>query len=105
MNHGKSYCQDMARRKNVSSLIKTFIDQLSVTYVNACNLLNTADTSDEVIGVLKSIDANAFHKGIWLTYIILQMVDPKMREDCALFLSKDNFLSFDHLFQFINDRF
>lgn len=69
------------KEKILPSFIKTFIDLLSVTHVNASNLFIIADTSNEVIRCLKSIDTNASHKGIWLIYVKLEMVDTKMREE------------------------
>lgn len=40
-----------------------------------------ADTSDESISGLKSIDSKVSDKDMWLIYVILQMVVPEMRAE------------------------
>ncbi|GFS52304.1 uncharacterized protein TNCV_4850291 [Trichonephila clavipes] len=61
----------------IFSLIKTFMEQPSFNDSNSSNLRNIADTSDEVIRGLKSIDTKAESRDVWFIYILLQKADPK----------------------------
>ncbi|GFS46730.1 uncharacterized protein TNIN_200811 [Trichonephila inaurata madagascariensis] len=57
------------KKKQITlSLIKTFMEQPSFNYTNSSNLRNIADTSDEVIRGLKSIDTKAESRDVWLIY-------------------------------------
>jgi hypothetical protein len=88
----------------ITSLVKTFMDQPSIMHANAFNLRNIADTSDEVIRGLKSIDPKANSKDVWLIYILLQKVDAKTREEWAQYSTKNDFPSFEEFIEFINNR-
>lgn len=83
------------------SLSKTFIDQPYITFANAFNLHNIADTYNEVI---RSHKSKAAKRNVWIIYILLQKVDPKTCEDWDQYPSKDDFLSFKQHMQFLNDR-
>ncbi|GFS89960.1 uncharacterized protein TNCV_506901 [Trichonephila clavipes] len=73
------------KKQIIFSLIKTFMEQPSFNDTNSHNLRNIADTSDEVIRGLKSIDSKAESRDVWLIYILLQKVDPKTRQEGAHF--------------------
>ncbi|GFR17754.1 uncharacterized protein TNCT_11751 [Trichonephila clavata] len=63
------------KKQIIFSLIKTFMEQPSFNDINTSNLRNMADTSNEVIRGLKSIDAKAESRDVWLIYILLQKVE------------------------------
>ncbi|GFY52485.1 uncharacterized protein TNIN_85981 [Trichonephila inaurata madagascariensis] len=57
------------KKKQINfSLIKTFMEQPSFNDTNSSNLRNIADTSNEVIRGLKSIDTKAESRDVWLIY-------------------------------------
>ncbi|GFU41239.1 uncharacterized protein TNCV_1848221 [Trichonephila clavipes] len=58
------------KKQIIFSLIKTFMEQPSFNDTNSHNLRNIADTSDEVIRGLKSIDTKAESRDVWLIYIL-----------------------------------
>ncbi|GFX27788.1 integrase catalytic domain-containing protein [Trichonephila clavipes] len=53
------------KKQIIFSLIKTFMEQPSFNDTNSHNLRNIADTSDEVIRGLKSIDTKAESRDVW----------------------------------------
>ncbi|GFQ75004.1 uncharacterized protein TNCT_683171 [Trichonephila clavata] len=54
------------KKQIIFSLIKRFMEQPSFNDINTSNLRNIADTSDEVIRGLKSIDTKAESRDVWL---------------------------------------
>ncbi|GFW63356.1 uncharacterized protein TNCV_400221 [Trichonephila clavipes] len=85
------------KKQIIFSLIKTFMEQPSFNDTNSHNLRNIADTSDEVIKGLKSIDTKAESRDVWLIYILLQKVDPKTRQEWAQFSNNIDFPHLEHL--------
>ncbi|GFR27856.1 uncharacterized protein TNCT_180321 [Trichonephila clavata] len=82
---GKLLARYDKKKQIIFSLIKTFMEQPSFNDINTSNLRSIADTSDEVIRGLKSIDTKAESRDVWLTYILLQKVDSKTRQEGAQF--------------------
>ncbi|GFU81635.1 uncharacterized protein TNCV_4927661 [Trichonephila clavipes] len=58
------------KKQIIFTLIKTFMEQPSFNDTNCHSLRNIADTSDEVIRGLKSIDTKAESRDVWLIYIL-----------------------------------
>ncbi|GFX11076.1 putative gag-pol protein [Trichonephila clavipes] len=92
------------KKQIIFSLIKTFMEQPSFNDTNSHNLRNIADTSDEVIRGLKSIDTKAESRDVWLIYILLQKVDPKTRQEWAQFSNNIDFPTFEAFIEFLNNR-
>ncbi|GFX81304.1 DUF1758 domain-containing protein [Trichonephila clavipes] len=91
------------KKQIIFSLIKTFMEQ-PFTDTNSHNLRNIADTSDEVIRGLKSIDTKAESRDVWLIYILLQKVDPKTRQEWAQFSNNIDFPTFEAFIEFLSSR-
>ncbi|GFQ85683.1 DUF1758 domain-containing protein [Trichonephila clavata] len=92
------------KKQIMFSLIKTFMEQPSFNDINTSNLRNIADTSDEVIRGLKSIDTKAESRDVWLIYILLQKVDSKTRQEWAQFSNNIDFPTFESFIEFLNNR-
>ncbi|GFX26965.1 uncharacterized protein TNCV_1841371 [Trichonephila clavipes] len=92
------------KKQIIFSIIKTFMEQPSFNDTNSHNLRNIADTSDEVIRGLKSIDTKAESRDVWLIYILLQKVDPKTRQEWAQFSNNIDFPTFEAFIEFLNNR-
>ncbi|GFT76069.1 integrase catalytic domain-containing protein [Trichonephila clavipes] len=92
------------KKQIIFSLIKTFMEQPSFNDTNSHNLRNIADTSDEVIRGLKSIDTKAESRDVWLIYILLQKVDPKTRQEWAQFSNNIDFPTFEAFIEFLSSR-
>ncbi|GFU38667.1 uncharacterized protein TNCV_434631 [Trichonephila clavipes] len=92
------------KKQIIFSLIKTFMEQPSFNDTNSHNLRNIADTSDEVIRGLKSIDTKAESRDVWLIYILLQKVDPKTHQEWAQFSNNIDFPTFEAFIEFLNNR-
>ncbi|GFT99436.1 uncharacterized protein TNCV_3238941 [Trichonephila clavipes] len=88
------------KKQIIFSLIKTFMEQS----FNDTNSSNIADTSDEVIRGLKSIDTKAESGDVWLIYILLQKVDPKTRQEWEQFSNNIDFPPFEAFIEFLNNR-
>ncbi|GFT03175.1 uncharacterized protein NPIL_305551 [Nephila pilipes] len=67
------------KKKIIHALIKTFLDQKSISQANLANLRNIIDTSDEVLSSLKALGKEATSRDPWLIQLLLQKLDPKMR--------------------------
>ncbi|GFU47968.1 integrase catalytic domain-containing protein [Trichonephila clavipes] len=93
------------KKQIIFSLIKTFMEQPSFNDTNSSNLRNIADTSDEVIRDLKSIDTKAESRNVWLIYILLQRVDPKTCQEWAQFSNNIDFPTFEAFIEFLNNRY
>ena len=50
------------------------MDQSSAIHPNAIYLHKIADTSDEIVKGLKSIDSKSNDRDVWLIYILLQKI-------------------------------
>ncbi|GFX19887.1 uncharacterized protein TNCV_1434471 [Trichonephila clavipes] len=85
------------KKQIIFSLIKTFMEKPSFNDTNSHNLRNIADTSDEVIRGLKSIDSKAESRDVWLIYILLQKVDPKTHQEWPQFSNNIDFAHLKHL--------
>ncbi|GFY37380.1 uncharacterized protein TNIN_424771 [Trichonephila inaurata madagascariensis] len=92
------------KKQIIFSLIKTFMEQPSFNDTNSSNLRNIADTSDEVIRGLKSIDTKTESRDVCLIYILLQKVDPKMRQEWVQFSNNVDFPPFEAFIEFLNNR-
>ncbi|GBM63890.1 hypothetical protein AVEN_249977-1 [Araneus ventricosus] len=67
------------KKQIVYALIKTFLDQKSVSQANITNLRNSVDTSDEVLRGLKALGKEATSGDPWLIQLLLQKLDPETR--------------------------
>ncbi|GFW90895.1 uncharacterized protein TNCV_2418881 [Trichonephila clavipes] len=92
------------KKQIIFSLIKTFMEQPPFNDTNSRNLRNVADTSDEVIRGLKSIDTKAESRDVLLIYILLQKVDPKTRQEWAQFSNNIDYPTFEAFIEFLNNR-
>ncbi|GFW85020.1 uncharacterized protein TNCV_1612691 [Trichonephila clavipes] len=92
------------KKQIIFSLTKTLMEQPSFYDTNSHNLRNIADTSDEVIRGLKSIDTKAESRDVLLIYILLQKVDPKTRQEWAQFSNNIDFPIFEAVIEFLSSR-
>ncbi|GFY54371.1 uncharacterized protein TNIN_339271 [Trichonephila inaurata madagascariensis] len=92
------------KKQIIFSLIKTFMEQPSFNDTNSRNLRNIADTADEVIRGLKSIETKAESRDVGLIYIELQKVDPKTLQEWAQFSKNIDLPTFEAFIEFLNNR-
>ncbi|GFS81619.1 uncharacterized protein TNCV_2440471 [Trichonephila clavipes] len=101
----KLLTRNRKKTKSFSSLVKTFMEQPSFNDTSSCNLRSIADTSEEVINGLISVDTKAESRDAWLIYILLRKVDPKTRQEWTQFSNNIDFSTFDAFIEFLSNRF
>ncbi|GFX22885.1 uncharacterized protein TNCV_2606271 [Trichonephila clavipes] len=93
------------KKQIVQSLIKTFLDQKSISEANCFNLRKLLDTSDECLRVLNALGEQASSKDCWLIYLLLQKIDPESRRLWAIKSSEEEFPNMKAFLDFQNVRY
>ncbi|GFS79238.1 uncharacterized protein NPIL_543501 [Nephila pilipes] len=92
------------KKKIIHALIKTFLNQKSISQANLANLRNIVDTSDEVLRGLKALGKKATSKDLWLIQLLLQKLDPETRRLWSVKTSDTEFPTWEEFLEFLNTR-
>ncbi|GFT17069.1 uncharacterized protein NPIL_528921 [Nephila pilipes] len=109
MNHTKKQRGELMDRYDkkkqiIHALIKTFLDQKSISQANLTNLRIIVDTSDEVLRGLKALENEAKSRDPWLVQLLLQKLDPQKRRLWSDKTVDIEFPTWEEFLEFLNIR-
>ncbi|GFT77288.1 uncharacterized protein NPIL_242141 [Nephila pilipes] len=92
------------KKKIIHALIKTFLDQKSISQANLTSLRNIVDTSDEVLRGLKALGNEETSRDPWLIQLFLQKLSTETRRLWSVKTSDVEFPSWEEFLEFLNTR-
>ncbi|GBM89948.1 hypothetical protein AVEN_88668-1 [Araneus ventricosus] len=92
------------KKQIVHALIKTVLDQKSISQANTTNLRNLVCAVDEVLRGLKALGKEAISRDAWLIQLLLQKLDPETRRLWSVKTTEIEFPTWKEFLEFLNTR-